>query len=52
LRRYRLVHRRCAAARQRKRESDPQDQLPFPKSTVGAFSAPAFAWKGVIGFDP
>ncbi|NLS27699.1 hypothetical protein S2M10_27000 [Sphingomonas sp. S2M10] len=28
------------------------DQLPFPKFTVGATSAPALAWKGVIGLAP
>lgn len=47
------VRRRGGAGRERQAsEKQAYAQLPFPKSTVGAFSAPALAWNGVIGLAP
>lgn len=50
---FQLRPRGRAAVQQRGAEEERRvDQLPFPKFTVGAFSAPAWAWNGVIGLAP
>lgn len=44
--------RGVARRKSHRKEEHPKDQLPFPKSTVGAVSAPSLAWNGVIGLAP
>lgn len=44
--------RRAAVQQHGARKERRVDQLPFPKFTVGATSAPALAWNGVIGLAP